>query len=429
MRLHGTKGVVIVGAAGSAAETVACKLLSPSLDCPERNDVTLILDRPPYSPDLQSVNKKLKVYYNDLDKGLVSVKDNKLKLDWKETLDNKVVIGIEDGGDKGIRGEKEIREPKNEAMPLLVQLSKALASASSSIGPIILATNAIDDQPINSPLALFNTRATTSIRAWGSSTNSNIYTLVYNSLVGGVPGQEPAIFTSLPLIEPELHPSYAFPSTSYTYTTTGSNVDGDGISSTTNSICTRNSLANSIIALIVNKDIMLKKDVLVSSTEGPELQLEDYKKLFISLNDAASTNSVVLLNVLLEEVRLKALYTYIIEEWFLTIFSDPTIATILKGPRPTRITSSSTGTNSISISIIYEDIDSNLNTEKVGALVIEISEDTTNNKQYVLKVRRDVAKSSRSLSKLPSESRIVDLLYEALNTVGLKKKLCQILKK
>ena len=234
--------IVIVGVAGSAAETTALKL---GQLVKSELKTSLILNRLPFSPLLSSDSSSIDIYVSDGESfdmltplkasksgGFVSTSASTLfKTAPGERL---VVVAVGDPGDELLLTSAKDEDDKDKgAFPLQVSwlfnnvnniLQGTVKSSGSDISIICAAS--VDPETgvglgkesggfnlggfLKSPSSL--SAAVTAFRSLCSDKRDGVAAvfglLRYGKLTGGVPGAEPLPFMSMPLLEPELHPSY-----------------------------------------------------------------------------------------------------------------------------------------------------------------------------------------------------------------------------
>ena len=235
--------IVIIGVAGSAAETTALKVgqLAKGLEL----RTSLILNRLPFSPLLGSDSSSVDIYISDgesfdtltplkVDKsrGFVSTSTSTLfKTAPGERL---VVVAVGDPGDETLLTSAKDEDDKDKgAFPLRVSwlfnnlntILQGVVKSSDRDISIICAASVDTDTGVGlgkesggfnlggflkSPSSLSS--AVTAFRSLclerREGTASAVFGLMrYGKLTGGVPGAEPLPFISMPLLEPELHPS------------------------------------------------------------------------------------------------------------------------------------------------------------------------------------------------------------------------------
>jgi hypothetical protein len=266
-----------------------------------------------------------------------------------------------------------------------VGLSKGSSASGFGIGSI-LKSQATLSAPVNA------------LRSFYSSTCGNSATfglLRYGTLTGGIPGAEPLPFISMPLLEPELHPSYTL--NSVLMTSVQATDDGKAPSSlkyAASELCTRDSLAESIVQLLVRaveskKVAQVELDSFIQSIEGPSSPSQnDWHKIFSRLMSSSSKAAdVELLRLDFETVpkeRLQQFSSWLVDTWFpqvliycftiiiLTIAVQALIeadaATILSGARPVRAVKVGSTANSVDINVSWQDLQPDLTVKAVGTV-------------------------------------------------------------
>eukprot|EP01031_Cornospumella_fuschlensis_P029878 gene29878-36074_t len=388
--LHASKDpVVVVGAAGGAAEVLAVKL---ALSRP----VTLYTDQTPFSPRIATETLNIKVITSD------AGDSDQLKGVLQGTS---AVVALEDAGDPTLRGEEGQRDIKNSALELMQQLSKVLPG-SPNVGPVVLGLSAALEQQKASPLSFLGGRGATAIKTWCKQANHPLSALQFGKLTGGVPDREPLPFVSLPLQDPTLHPSYKLTSALLTA--------AQGNSRAAEQPCTRAALADAIANLLAQTGEQLAEDALLVSVEGPALTPENWTKLFQRLR-VSDQGAIELLAVDFKALNAAGLLNYLRDDWFPKALVTSEAATSLTGARATRCRN--VGTSALSIA--WEDLRRDLTVVSVGQLLIEV-QGTTGAEGGRLVVRRQAP------SLLPGEGRIIDQLVETLQGPAAKKNLCTL---
>lgn len=397
------KPIVVVGVAGGVAETIAIKLLDMGA-----SDICSIFDRPPYSPMLINALKsnRIKVCINNNnnnnkdDKALYYLKSNgdtesvSISTVIKGSKD---IIAVDDDGDDSIRNEIRDRNYIKQTPVILEQLLKSI---DPSVNSITCITNT-DSNSIKGIEKLFqkSNNFADATKSWCAENKKTFSSLKYGSLLGGVPGLEPLPFVGLPLLEPELHPSYTLTSVVLT------NPDSNQYASS--EICTRDMLAEATTRHIMNNNKKVNPiNTLVISIEGSAPTDKEWNNLFSRIS---SGNQAQVLNIQFASiVKKSAFITWLVDVWFPQALIEADTATILRGARPVRASKIDEST----VKIAWEDIKSDLSVETVGNLLIILDGGSTS--QPSLIVTRSTTASNTSKS-LPGEMLLMDKLVEGIN--------------
>jgi hypothetical protein len=284
----------------------------------------------------------------------------------------------------------------------------------------------------------------------------------YGQLTGGVEGAEPLPFLSMPLLEPELHPSYILNSVilSPVQSSTG---DRSSLKYGASELCTRNSLAEVLVQLLartassssttITSPPAAEVDAFVQSIEAPAApSTEDWDKIFSRIFSASSKAAdVQLLRLDFESVsldRLSLFASWLVDTWFpqvglkdvpssLHSFLLPLLhsflpasaqalieanaATILSGARPVRAAKvlGNEDKKTAALDIFWEDLQPDLTVKAVGAMRISIGCDPP----------RVTARRLTSGGELPGEKQLLDRLEEGIFKNAFKKQFCAPLNK
>lgn len=290
--------VAIVGVAGGAAETIAVRFSE------EGFNVHAILDRKPFSPALNkaAADGKVETYVIDNIQSLESViGKNGRQLGTSNILSDKsvVIIGGDDG-DTMFRGARS-RDQVSESNVLLDRLFKVIPP---SVKGVVCTSSAVSD-PIT-PQGLGNFLGPKGSSAWKKwcTDNSKPFSLVrFGSLTGGVSGAEPIPFVGMPLLEPELHPSYVLRSV----------VLADPASNkyAATEVCTRDSLAEGVVQLVKRS---LSLEALMVSIAGRPPASSEWDKLFARFS--TSRNAELLRVSMGAILKPQPFANWIVEQWF-----------------------------------------------------------------------------------------------------------------
>ena len=197
-------GVLVVGLAGSAAESVVCKLLESGT-----SNVAVLLDRRPCSPELLEAAKakKVQILSGEIAKDQLFDITDERSLKLSGLMQGRIVVAVNDEGDDDLRGlTKDQRKEKiSVSGPIMEALLKSMQPSVKSL----LFTTSVEADTVQGMFGKAGgSSGSESFRAWCKTNNKPFSLLRYGKLTGGVPGAGPLPFIGLPLQEPELHPSY-----------------------------------------------------------------------------------------------------------------------------------------------------------------------------------------------------------------------------
>eukprot|EP00981_Chlorochromonas_danica_P009260 scaffold2582_cov162-Ochromonas_danica.AAC.29 len=406
-QLQAGQGLVIVGAAGSAAENAAAQILQAN----PSEDLVLWLDKRPFSPLLNGARANVKVLYGE--------KQDREVL--KQILKDRVLVALEDPGDLSLRDDdEEGKEWKNPSLPLLAQVAKAVPEGQPS--KVVLATFLSDSGDLKGPLAFFSRRGSTAIKEWAKQEGKPLSVICFEKVVGGVPGREPPPFLSIPLTEPELHPSYRLTSAQLSLPQPQMK----------EAVSTRQTLGQ-LISVLVEEEVQV--EALLTSTTGPELSREAWTESFQRLETSVLptlSKEVQLLRMEASSVRPSELLSFLADEWLPRALLDADIAVLSSGARPTRAVRKADD----ELSIEWEELDEDLTVRNVGRLVLSLQRQpagssnnnnsnnnnnngNSNSSSTVLFLRRESDKKR----VLPVEAKLVESLIEALRTDAVRRRL------
>lgn len=386
-QLYAGPGLIIVGAAGSAAENAAAQILLAN----PGEDLVLWLDKKPFSPLLNDARANVKVIYGD--------KQDREYL--KQILKDRVLVALEDPGDLSLREEENAKEWKNPALPLLAQVAKAVPESQPS--KVVLATFLSDDH-LAGPLAFFSRRGSTAIKEWAKQEGKSLSVICFEKVVGSVPGCEPPPFLSIPLIEPELHPSYRLTSAQLSLPQPQMK----------EAVSTRQTLGQ-LISVLVEEEVQV--EALLTSTTGPELSREAWTEAFQRLETSilpTLSKEVQLLRMEVSSVRPSELLSFLADEWLPRALLEADIAVLSSGARPTRAVRKADN----ELSIQWEELDEDLTVRNVGRLVLALQRQPGSSSTILILTRESEKKRT-----LPVESKLVDSLIEALRTDAVRRRL------
>lgn len=399
LRMSSTpENFAVIGAAGSSAETIACRLSELG------NSVTVVLDKRPVSPTLLSSGGKdsTSLYYTVDDRDeLASVVPGVLPpATLNNVLSNKIVIAMGDAGDAELRGDgdgddgfgRKTNKAPSAALPLLNKVLKALPESTKAV--ILSISLSEDEDSMNNPLSkLTGSASSQTFRTWCENNNKPFSLFRYGTLSGGVAGMEPLPFVGMPTLEPELDPTYALQSVILTK-------PFGSLNTISSDLCTRKSLAETIVKSL---ELTESVEATIVSTEGSPLTEDDWKSSFRRLS---STGTSELLRMEFTSIiKFQAFSNWITSVWFPQALIDANAATILRGARPVRALSKEPGV----VKLVWEDMKDDLSVTPAGSLLLTISQDPA-----VLSIKREQAGS------LPGEVEMIDNLVVSMETMYRK---------
>jgi hypothetical protein len=405
--LHMNSDVVVVGLAGGAAETLICKLIANG------TPASAFLDRRPYSPTLLEAVASTPgvVYYGAPGEEIVDVGTNReSRRSAEELLANKLVVVVEDEGDIKLR---TLFSLGGQSTPSQEFVSKFAKSVPSIRGAVCAASVSSVQAAGKGFSGLFGGKGAAAFRSVCEEEGRPFSLVQYGKLVGGVPGAEPLPFVGLPLLEPELEPSYVLKSV--VAARPGDNQYAK------DELLTRDSLAE-MLSQVVNRQRAgagvqeRALDALVVSIAGPEPAQRDWDRIFTRLQ---AVGDVELLRVDFASVPKQLQFVnWLADTWFPQALIDADAATVLTGSRPVRAVKTSPAT----IRIFWEDLQPDLTVVAVGSLEITISSapdgiDGADSTFVPCLTAVRVASEP-----LPGESLLMDKLLEAINKAAYKKK-------
>jgi hypothetical protein len=385
---------VVIGVAGGVAETVACRLL----DSDGKGLISAVFDRKPFSPQLLEAiqAKRVQIYSTDIDDKdkVLDIYDERIKT-FDEVLNGKVVIAINDEGDNALRGGEE-KNSKGESGILLTRLLKNLKPTVKSI---VCATSAESDKSGGGFLGFMGgAKGSEQFRTWCTENNKPFSLFRYGQLTGGVPGAEPLPFIGLPLLEPELHPSYVLRSVVLTSPSSNQYAAAE--------ICTRAALGEAI-ARQTDRDGVI--ETLIVSIAGTPLTDNEWD---LSFTRMTAKSNVELCRINFGAINKPAALTnWLGDVWFPQALIEADAATILTGARPVRaIKNLETG----SVQIRWEDLLPDLTVSPAGGLEIRLIQ---GEKPAISVIRLSDA-------SLPGEMQLMDRLVEGVNKNVYKRQIC-----
>jgi hypothetical protein len=391
--------VCVVGLSGGVAETVACKLVEAGA-----TNVVAVLDRKPCSPVLLDAAraKKVQVVSGELSKpdqmffDVVDERGKKLV----ELMQGRTLVAVNDDGDGELRGTAG-RDGKNGASESSgVAMEALLKALQPSLKAVVLATGVdADKKGVNLFGKVVGGSGPDAFRAWCKANNKPFSLLRYGTLTGGVPGAEPLPFVGLPLLEPELHPSYTLRAVVLT------GADSNQYAAT--EVCTRGALGEAAARAVARRLDSL--EALVVSIAGAPPSEREWDQLFTRMT--ASSN-VELLRIDFGAInKPQALTNWLADVWFPQALIEADAATILRGARPVRAVKVE-GTGAVQIK--WEDIQPDLSVKPAGGLEIRVQQGDA----PALSVVR------LSQGSLPGEMQLMDKLVEGVNKNVYKRQLC-----
>jgi len=389
--------VVVVGLAGGVAESLSCKLVDSGFA------VCTFLDRKPYSPKLLSnmESNKALVY---CDKNF-----NQQLVEAKIPLGSTVVV-VEDDGDEAIRTKISLNGDESTGEMFATKFAPLVPT---SVRSVVYSAGVDADGGGGSRKAglgarLFGVKGIDLYKSWGAQNSKTLSVFRYGRLIGGLPGLEPTPFMGLPLLEPELHPSYVLQSIIC------STVEKNQYASS--EVCTREALSEVISQLLLREDRKTPSnekgiDSLVVSIAGPPLRDRDWDKLFDRMQ---SSGDVELLRVDFKSIlKPQQLANWVCDSWFPQALIEADAATILTGSRPVRASQISPE----SIRVTWEDLQPDLTVRSAGCMEINIVTGKDGRSPHLTVLRL-------ADGPLPGEGQLVDRLVEAINKSVYKKQFC-----
>lgn len=387
--------VVVVGLAGGVAESLSCKLVDSGFA------VCTFLDRKPYSPKLLSdmeSNKALVYCDKNFNQQLV---DAKIPL-------GSIVVVLEDDGDETIRTKISVNGDEATGEMFATKFAPLVPT---SVRSVVYSAGVDADGGRKAGLGarLFGVKGIDLYKSWGAQNSKTLSVFRYGKLIGGLPGLEPTPFVGLPLLEPELHPSYVLQSILC------SSVEKNLYASS--EVCTREALSEVISQLLLREKERRASsneqgiDSLVVSIAGPPLRGRDWDKLFDRMQ---SSGDVELLRIDFKSIlKPQQLANWVCDSWFPQALIEADAATILTGSRPVRASQISPE----SIRVTWEDLQSDLTVRSAGCMEINIVTGKDGRSPHLTVLRL-------ADGPLPGEGPLVDRLVEAINKSVYKKQFC-----
>lgn len=391
---HMNNEALVIGYAGGIAESIGLKLERIGVK------VSVALDENPYSPVLRakaSANE-IKVYVGDVQSSYRMINGPLQPIDLLSLQAARHVVICGDDGDESLRGPID-KNKKSPSKLLIEQMTKVL---SPSLKSVVLASS-VSTEVAEGLEKVFGAKiGSNALSEWCRSNGRPLSVINYGKLTGGIIGAEALPFVGLPLIEPELHPSYVLRSV----------VLGDvnGNQYAASEICTRECLAEVVTRIIARGDFTTK--ALVVSIAGNEPTEKEWDRLF---RRVANKDMAELIRIDFAAInRPESFLQWLVDSWFPQALIDADAATILVGARPVRAVKTTAST----IEIRWDDIDEDLTVKVAGALEIRlVSSPSTAENPYLAVTRK-------ALSPLPKESQLIDKLIEGINKSAFKKGFC-----
>lgn len=398
--------IVIIGSAGSVAETIASKFIESGAT------VSAVLNRSPLSPVLQSQATRMALFIGDLDKKTASRVSTSQSVSLPELLEGKDIIIVDDDGDETLPGVVKAQDGNGEGEKVM---NKALNLLSKNIKSVTCASKVNVDEG-NKIGMLFKSKSASAYRSWCEQNSVPFSAFQYGQLTGGIIGCEPTPFLGMPLLEPEVHPSYALRAVVMS--------DPKLNKYAASELCTRDSLSEAIVKSLDPEVAGSKQkqatsiEALVVSIVGKPVSLAGWKQLFGRVQNA---NNLEVLRVPFQQVlKPQLLLNWISDSWFPQALIEADAATILSGARPVKAVNSArkaaVGSPPGTIKILWEDLKPDLTAVSVGALEICLELEEGKPSALVVKRMADTA--------LPGEVQLMDRLQEGINKNVYKKQFC-----
>lgn len=397
-----TDSVVVVGAAGGVAESIVAKLLSRG-----NRPVKAIFDELPVSPPLlaaiEEKNNALQVFCGDFERGLTSPTAGTISkeaiLDAAGRLmGDSVLVVADDFGEAELRAKIGRANSEEEAATkMMSQLVKVLPN---NIKAVIACNRVVNEK--KGIESLFTSKAASEeLKKWCDDNNKPMSVFRYGKFIGGIPGAEPLPFIGLPLMEPELDPSYVLQSVLF--------ADPTANQFASTEVCSRDSMAEAVVRLCSGaSSLNAGLDTLVVSIVGKTPTDTDWAKLFSRLTP---TSNAELLRIDFAEIlKPKPLVNWIVDSWFPQALIEADAAIVTKGARPVRASKTSDST----IDISWEKLMPDLTVKQAGKLQIRL---TLGEKPNLSVVRL-------TDGTLAGESQLIDKLIEGINSNAYKKQFC-----
>jgi len=405
------QSIVVIGSAGGVAETIASKLIESGAS------VSVVFNRSPLSPVLQSQATRAALFVGDLDKKTANRLSTAQSMSLSELLEGKDVIIVDDNGDETLPGVIKAQDGNGGDGERV--MNKALNVLPKNIKSVTCASKVNVDEG-NKIGMLFKSKSASAYRSWCEQNSVSFSAFQYGQLTGGIIGCEPTPFLGMPLLEPEVHPSYALRAVVMS--------DPKLNKYAASELCTRDSLSEAVVKSL-DPEIGGRKqkqssavEALVVSIVGKPVSAAGWKQLFARVQNA---NDLEVLRVPFQQVlKPQLLLNWISDSWFPQALIEADAATILSGARPVKAINSARkaapGSAPGTIRILWEDLKPDLTATAVGALELslELPSDSEDGKLPALVVKR-VADTA-----LPGEAQLMDRLQEGINKNVYKKQFC-----
>ena len=351
--MSSSENVLVVGRAGGVAEAIACKLSGRGIS------VSSVLDRKPYSTVLLN-DDKIKCFIGDVEEGNLSglgSSTSQTGIRFASLANGKIIIIAGDAGDSELRMDANDDPKKDPIASLFNKISKSIPT---NIKAIVCAVSASSENSEDNAFAkLLSGQSSFSgvFRKLAIDNNIPLSVIRFGDLTGGVPGAEPLAFVGLPLLEPELHPSYVLNSVVLTPSTTKYSASEP---------CTRDALAECITRVVEKGLYKGNIAAQVISIAGNLPTEKEWTQVF---NRLTAGSNVELLRVEFGAVlKQQPMINWIADSWFPQALIDADAAVILTGARPVRALKKASG----AINIVWENLQADLTAKKVGEVEIRL---------------------------------------------------------
>jgi hypothetical protein len=288
---------------------------------------------------------------------------------------------------------------RNARSVAAIMIEEALKVLPKSISSVVASSSV---SPMDVGLSkLFSPKSTAEVVGeWSQSTTKSSAIIRYGKLIGGITGLEVLPFVSMPLLEPEIHPSYTLKSVVL--------ADPSGNKYADSEFCTRDSLAEALARLVARE--AYDTDALIVSITGSSPSDKEWDRLFQRV--ASKQNAELLRMEFGSIVKPDALLQWLVDTWFSQALVEADAATVLTGARPVRAVK----TSSSSAEIKWDDLTPELTVRSVGSLVVSLDLGTGSGACLVITRNAD--------KPLPNESQLIDKLVEGVNKTVFKKGFC-----
>lgn len=387
--MNGNRALV-VGRAGGIAETISLRLQQLGVS------TAVALDRYPFSPHLAESKGDIDVYIGDIS-SLKNINVPTQQTTLTSVADDRIVILCGDEGDETLRGPID----RNSKLPSSTLIEETLKILPKSVSSVV--TTASVSSNAGALGSLFNSKSAIDIvKKWCQDNNKPLSSIRYGKLTGGITGMEALPFMGMPMLEPEIHPSYVLKSVVLADPSNNKYADSE--------LCTRDSLSEALARLVSRK--LYGVDALIVSIVGSTPTDKEWERLFGRVTNKENA----------ELARLEfgaipkpdALLQWLVDTWFPQALVEADAATVLTGARPVRAVK----TSSTTVEIKWDDIKPDLSVEAVGSLAISLNPIGDELSGPYLSVIR------RADKPLPGESQLTDKLIEGINKTVYKKGFC-----